>query len=149
MSLLSTLGRFVPRRGGGLVLDLALMAPLLVLALVGGFAEDAMSRQRQLANAIRAGVQTAVVRPPTVETLSDLAAAVRAAAPTSPTGSNDLTVEMLCAFPSGATAPCSDADPGQAISVTIRLSETWRPAFPLPLLPKELPLQAALTLQFH
>jgi hypothetical protein len=149
MSLSSTLARFAPARSGGLALDLALMTPLLALALVGGFVEDAMSRHWQLANAIRSGVQTAVTRPLTAETLSDLAAAIRAAAPTSPSGNQDLTIEMLCELPRGAKTRCADAAPGQPTYVAIRLTETWRPALPLPLLPRELPLQASLTLSFR
>lgn len=149
MSWLSDLAKFARTQGRGLALDLALTAPLLVLALVAGFAEDAMNRQKQLASAVRSGVQTAVVRPPTAEALSDLASAIRAAAPKSPNTDQDLTVEMLCGFPSGATARCTDADLGQVAFVTIRLSETWRPALQLPLLPKELPLLAGLTLSFR
>jgi len=148
MALLATITRFAPSRRG-LALDLALVAPLLVLALVSGFVEDAMSRQAQLANAIRSGVQAAVTGSPTAETLNDIAAAIRAAAPQSPTGSQNLSVEMRCEKPGGETARCADAVPGQAVYVAIRLTETWRPALPLPLLPRTLPLQAGLTLSFR
>jgi Flp pilus assembly protein CpaB len=137
-------------RGRGLALDLVLLTPLLVLALVGSLVEDAMSRQAQLANAIRFGVETAAATGPlTAETLGEIAAAIRAAAPKSPTGSQDLSVEMFCELPSGATARCADATAGQATHVAIRLTETWQPALPLPLLPKALPLQAGLTLSFR
>ena len=149
MSLLAELARFAPMRGRGLALDLVLVAPLLAMALVGGFVEDAMSRQALLANAIRSGVQSVVTGPPTAETLGDITAAIRAAAPQSPTGSQDLSVEMFCELPSGATARCTDATPGAATHVAIRLTETWHPSLPLPLLPKTLPLQAGLTLSFR
>jgi hypothetical protein len=125
MSLLAKLTRFAPTRGSGLILDLLLVTPLLVLALVGSLVEDAMSRQAQLANAIRSGVQTAAATGPlTAETLGEIAAAIRAAAPQSPTGSQHLSVEMLCELPSGATARCTDALPGQTTYVAIRLTET-------------------------
>ena len=147
MSLLAELARFVPTRGRGLALDLVLMAPLLAMALVGSFVEDAMSRQAQLANAIRSGVQAAVTGPPTAKTLDDIAVAIRAAVPQSPTGSQDLSLEMFCQLPNSAPVRCTD--PGEATHVAIQLTETWQPALSLPLLPKTLPLQAGLTLSFR
>jgi Flp pilus assembly protein TadG len=149
MSLLATLNRFAPTKGGNLTIDLLVMAPLLVLAVVGFFIEDAMTRQAQLADAIRTGVQATVTGPPTEETLEDIAAAIRLAAPKNPSGSQSLSVELLCVQPSGATARCTDPAPGQAIQVAIRLTETWRPPIELPLLPRSLPLQAGLTLGFQ
>ena len=127
-----------PRRGllsrlrgedqGVAAVELALIAPVLALIIVAivdfGMA---FSRQMTLANAVRAGVQYAMVRRPVQ---GDLSAIVTRVAESADVAETDVTVTWVCeCSDSGSTAPsCSVDDCGGADvnhSLNIAVADTY------------------------
>lgn len=143
------LQRLATDRDGAMALEFALMAPLLMLLFatlidVGG----AVNRQMQLVGAVRAGVQLAVARPPTAETLHEIRAAVRATDAEPEDDDMALEVELFCEEPDGGRVAC-DVGTGSAHAtyVSIRLAEAWAPTLTYPLLRQAIPLSASQTVR--
>ena len=139
---------FAEARDGALALEFALMAPMLMVLLAGVIdVGAAINRQMELTSAVQSGAQLAIARAPTAETLGEITAAVRLAAPPDANESQEILVDMFCEAADGVSASCSEPAPGLATYVDIRLSETWQPALSYPLHGQSLPLEASLTLR--
>lgn len=144
-----SLGQLAGARQGSMAIELALVAPVLLLltAAVVDFG-SAVNRQLQLIGAVRAGTQLAVARPPTAETLHEIRAAVQLTAPRQAGDTQELAVELFCEQVDGERVGCNPtAGQEHATYVSIRLSEIWSPTLTYPLLRQALPLGASQTVR--
>lgn len=143
------LRQFGRARDGSMALEFALIAPLLLLLAVavidfGG----AVNRQVQLVGAVRAGIQLAVARPPSAETLPEIRSVVQSTAGERSNGAQELVVDLFCEQADGASVACgSGGDQAQATFVSIRVTEIWSPTLTYPLLRQAVPLAAGQTVR--
>ena len=149
MRIACRLGRLAADRDGAMALEFALMAPLLMLVFATLIdLGSAVNRQMQLVGAVRTGVQLAVARPPTAETLHEVRTAVRATGAAPEDDRQTLEVELFCETPAGDRVGC---DPGAATPhatyVSVRLAEAWAPTLTYPLLRQAIPLGASQTVR--
>lgn len=126
--------RFARATEGAVAVEFVLMAPILMVMLVGLIDFGAaVSRQMQMSSAVHTGAQLAVARPPGSGDLDGIRAATRLAAPDDRGGTQNIDVTLFCEELDGTVVAC-DAAPvvGRATYVRVRLTEFWRFTFPYP-----------------
>jgi hypothetical protein len=119
----------------------------------------AYTRNLELANAARAGMQYAMVRKPIDEDYSDIIDAVTAAAPTLKGGENrEISTNLYCECPDGTPSECvSDTgddlvcDDGNLRSsyLEITIAETYSLLFSYPGINSDLTLSESTTLRMN
>lgn len=126
--------RFVCATEGAVAVEFVLMAPILMVMLVGLIDFGAaVSRQMQMSSAVHAGAQLAVARPPDSGDLEGIQAATRLAAPADRSGTQSVDVTRFCEELDGMVVACEAAPvAGRATYVRVRLTEFWRFTFPYP-----------------
>jgi len=94
---------------GSIVIETA--AIMTVLALISVGVVDfglAYARNMQLSNAVRAGLQYALVRKPVNDDYSAIIAAVEASAPAAdPSAAREVTATLYCECPDGSASDCT------------------------------------------
>ncbi|MEZ5865255.1 MAG: TadE/TadG family type IV pilus assembly protein [Geminicoccaceae bacterium] len=126
--------RFTRATEGAVAIEFVLMAPILMVMLVGLIDFGAaVSRQMQMSSAVHAGAQLAVARPPGSGDLEGIREATRLAASDDRSGTQSVDVSLFCEALDGTVVDC-DATPtvGRATYVRVRLTEFWRFTFPYP-----------------
>lgn len=129
------LKRFGRDNRGVVALEWALGASFLMMLMLGAFIYGtAALHKMQMANAVRAGLQYAVVRKPMQGDTSQIRAVVLNAAPEDNTGTRNLVVSLLCQCPDESAVTCGGSctggDPGAYVS--IRMTEDFDTLLRLP-----------------
>lgn len=141
--------RLARAEDGVSVVEFAATAPILALMLVGlvdfGMVID---RKMELANAVRAGVQYAMVRKPVQEDLSQIKQAVKDAAPPDATATRSVDVALYCEQPDGSPTDC-DASVVRNSYVSIVLQEDYNMLLNYPGFSNPLSLREAVTIQMN
>jgi hypothetical protein len=106
--------------------ELAMIAPVLALLTVGIVDYGLVwSRNMELANAVRAGTQYAMIRRPIQGDTTAIRQQVIDSAPEPKIGSHDPQVTLFCECPNGTSVPrcdptvCAPADMQTFISITL------------------------------
>jgi Flp pilus assembly pilin Flp len=120
------LARLLRGEAGVSAVELAMIAPFLSLLMVGMIDYGLVwSRNMELANAVRAGTQYAMIRRPIQGDTSAIRQQVIDTAPSPKVGSHDPEVSLFCECPSGAATPtcdpgvCAPEDMQTFISITL------------------------------
>ena len=122
-------------RRGTATVELAFALPFLVLLVLGLFDHGSkISRNMQLANAVRAGTQYAMVRKPVQGDLSQIVAAITNTAPPDVTGTQQVTATLFCECPDGTAVACDgscvDGDRGAFVRLTLQEDFTTLLSYP-------------------
>lgn len=106
------LGIFRQDENGSIMIETAAMMTVFALLSIGVLDMGlAYSRNLQLANAVRAGMQYALVRKPVNDDFSAIEAAVEAAAPSADEAAVRVIETVLyCECPDGSTSDCTTED---------------------------------------
>jgi Flp pilus assembly pilin Flp len=107
---------------GAIAVEWALVVGFLGFLFLGAFNYGtAALHKMEMANAVRAGLQYAVVRKPIQGDTSQISNTVQTAAPQDKTGTRAITVTMFCRCSDGSSASCggncSSGDPQTYISI--------------------------------
>ena len=127
---------FARAEGGVVSVELAFIAPVLGFLILGlvDFGET-ISRKMQLANAVRAGTQYALVRKPVQGDVSQITASVQSTAPADATGTRTITTTFYCECPDATVITCDNSCPGNAERksyISIVLEEDYWTIFTYP-----------------
>ncbi|MCJ9428595.1 TadE/TadG family type IV pilus assembly protein [Kordiimonas marina] len=154
---LGTLGR---NEKGSITVETALIMLVIIFMALGVLDYGlAYSRNLELANAVRAGMQYALVRKPVDGDYSAIISAVNTAAPVVTAGSDrQVTANMFCACPDGSSIDCTGTN-GQDLTCTdgslrgayleIKLKETYAMLFAYPGLDKSLNLSERVVVRLN
>jgi len=119
-------GRILRLLRGVSAVELAMIAPVLALLTVGIVDYGLVwSRNMELANAVRAGTQYAMIRRPIQGDTTAIRQQVIDSAPAPKIGSHDPQVTLFCECPNGTSVPscdpavCAPADMQTFISITL------------------------------
>lgn len=142
---------FARERDGSMMVELALLFPILVMLLLGvvDFA-SAANRQMVLEGAVGIGAQLAVARQPTVGSLSEIEVAVATAA-AADRRSDGQAVEVVrfCERLDGTAIDCGATSDERAVYVSIRVAETFALMGPYPIIGASVSLTAANTVRIQ
>jgi Flp pilus assembly protein TadG len=146
--------RFAGRLGtqGTATIELALVAPILLLLMAGGWDFGNMALQHErLENAARAGVAYGVQSTTAATDYNGMIQAARNDA-NDTAGSLGVTATQVCACPGGAAAACTATCPGNVplwVYVQVGVTEPYTTQFPWPFLsnPTTLSSQVAMRVQ--
>ncbi len=110
---------------GAISVEWALVAGFIGFLFLGAFNYGiAALHKMEMANAVRAGLQYAVVRKPIQGDTSQIANTVQTAAPKDVTGTRAITVAMFCRCSDGSNSTCSgncsSGDPQTFISIQMQ-----------------------------
>jgi Flp pilus assembly protein TadG len=110
---------------GAISVEWALVAGFLGFLFLGAFNYGiAALHKMEMANAVRAGLQYAVVRKPIQGDTSQIANTVQTAAPADKTGTRAITVQMFCRCNDGSSSSCdgtcSTGDPQTYVSILMQ-----------------------------
>jgi len=153
---------------GVISIETAVMASVLSVVALGVFDFSmAYSRQSELSNAVRAGVQFALVRRPSIGPSADEQASIislqtiREAVINSASyldgdpGADKLTASVFCQCPDAQTVTCvSEPDVPLSCSprrtfLQITLRSDYTPIFNYPLVPDTIPLEASNSIRLN
>lgn len=117
--------RLVDDERGAISVEWALVVGFLAFLFLGAFNYGiAALHKMEMANAVRAGLQYAVVRKPIQGDTSQIVNTVQTAAPTDKTGTRAITVAMFCRCNDGSSSNCdgncSSGDPQTYISILMK-----------------------------
>jgi len=112
-------------RRGTATVEMAFALPVLAFLVLGMFDQGSkISRNMQLANAVRAGAQYAMVRKPVQGDLSQIVGAIANTAPYDETGTQQITATMFCECPDGTpvvcTGTCVGGDRGAYVRIALQ-----------------------------
>jgi Flp pilus assembly protein TadG len=133
---------------GASAVELALIAPLLTLLLIGTMQYGSVSVHRmQMANAVRAGLQYASVRKPILgedTDLSPIIEAVEIAAPAASKSDRSVISNLYCECSDGTAISCQDscATGNRSVFIGIVITESFAPLLGFER-GKTIPLQAS------
>ena len=120
------LSRLARGEAGVAAVELAMIAPVFALLLVGVVDYGLLwSRNMELANAVRAGTQYALIRKPVNGDTTAIRQQVIDSAPAPKIGSHDPQVTLFCECPNGTSVPncdpavCAPDDMQTFISITL------------------------------
>jgi Flp pilus assembly protein TadG len=144
--------RFVRDEEGAIAVEWALVAGFLGLLILGAFNYGtAALHKMEMANAVRAGLQYAVVRKPIQGDTSQIVNTVQTAAPTDKTGTRAVTVSMFCRCNDGSssscTGNCTSGDPQTFISIL--MTEDYYSLIKLPFASQKMSFQINGTVQLN
>lgn len=110
---------------GAISVEWALVAGFLGFLFLGAFNYGtAALHKMEMANAVRAGLQYAVVRKPIQGDTSQIVNTVQTAAPKDKTGTRAITVAMFCQCADGSssscTGTCTSGDPRTFVSILMQ-----------------------------
>ncbi|MDH3236605.1 MAG: pilus assembly protein [Alphaproteobacteria bacterium] len=110
---------------GAIAVEWALVAGFLGFLFLGAFNYGvAALHKMEMANAVRAGLQYAVVRKPIQGDTSQINNTVQTAAPKDNTGTRSIAVTMFCQCSDGSSATCSgtcsSGDPQTYIAIVMQ-----------------------------
>ncbi len=145
--------RFLDATRGVVSVELAFIAPILGFLIVGlvDFGET-INRKTQLANAVRAGTQYALVRKPVQGDLTQITQAVVNTAPPDQSGTRSITTTFYCECPDGTTISCDTTCAGEEERrsyITIALQEDYRTIFTYPGLGNPIRLYSEATVRLN
>jgi Flp pilus assembly pilin Flp len=144
--------RFARDEEGAISVEWALVASFLGLLFLGAFNYGtAALHKMEMANAVRAGLQYAVVRKPIQGDTSHIKSTIQTAAPTDNTGTRAITVSMFCKCSDGSSATCggncSSGDPLTFISILMQ--EDYDTLIKLPFAEQRLNFKVAGTVRLN
>lgn len=132
-------------RRGLATVELAVLAAALTLLAIGVIDYgQTLVRKTELANAVRAGAQYALIRKPIGGDMSEIRNAVAATAPADKNDSQTITAIPFCECPGAGTIDCSLACADGAerqFFVQITLQETFETLLPYPGIPNSFSLR--------
>jgi Flp pilus assembly protein TadG len=148
----SRLARLVCDEEGAIAVEWALVAGFLGFLFLGAFNYGtAALHKMEMANAVRAGLQYAVVRKPIQGDTSQISNTVQTAAPTDQTGTRAITVTMFCQCSDGSSASCdgscASGDPRTYIS--IQMQEGYDTLIRMPFSDQRLTFKVAGTVRLN
>jgi Flp pilus assembly pilin Flp len=138
---------------GAISVEWALVASFLGFLFLGAFNYGtAALHKMEMANAVRAGLQYAVVRKPIQGDTSQIQSTIQTAAPKDNTGTRAITVSMFCQCPDGSSATCggncsAGGDPLTFISVLMQ--EGYDTLIKLPFAEQRLNFKVAGTVRLN
>lgn len=146
--------RFLFSRLGATQVEFALFLPLLALLVVAVIDfGSAMTRKMQLANAVRAGTQYAMVRKPIQGDVSQIENAVTATAPLDANGTQQVEATIFCecldGTPVACDGLCADGTDERNSFVRITLGERHDFILPYPGLGASVDLFENVTVQLN
>jgi len=110
-------------RRGTATVEMAFALSFLALLVLGVFDQGSkINRNMQLANAVRAGAQYAMVRKPVQGDLSQIVTAIANTAPYDETGTQQITATMFCECPDGTVVACNGTCIGGDRGAYVRIS---------------------------
>jgi Flp pilus assembly protein TadG len=120
---------------GAIAVEWALVAGFLGFLFLGAFNYGiAALHKMEMANAVRAGLQYAVVRKPVQGDTSHIANTVQTAAPKDKTGTRTIAVAMFCQCSDGSSTSCngSCSSGDRKTFISIQLQEDYDTLIKLP-----------------
>lgn len=139
--------------GGMSSVEMAFIAPLLVLLVIGLVDYGAViNRKMQLANAVRAGAQYALVRKPVQDDTTQIENAVLNTAPPDGAGTQEVDARVFCECADGTEIVCSNvcADGSdRAAYVEVWIQEDFETIFSYPVFSNPIRLRNEATVRLN